>query len=1546
MAYKTVNVASSSISSFTNQEPIHVLGKNGFTTTVGSVTGICSDKVVSGGNIYLKVKGLSQIRDLNHEKHILAVNDGQVNLSLSSIETTPHGVVARPDLSRFYVVGGTNDTIYQFYLTVPGDISTGRIIRNPLSISDKETTPYGMRFSQNGYLMYVTGASGIHQYRLFSAWEVGTARYEKTRSISGQTSTPYGIAFSNDGSKLFICDASTVYYYTFSTPWDINTLTYVSSRTFTAMGQAITATDLIFSNDGKTLYGLTTTILYQYTLTTAYDISTATYASKSLSLSTQEITSQGVYFRSDGLKLYIVGTTGDDLNEYTMTKAWDISTGSFASVSAVLAAGLPQGVHLSSDGLYAFVVDQTLDDVRQYILRTPWTASSAVFANANINVTALTGGAVSGELSVTGLHIPENGGNVYIVGTQLDRVYQFTLNTAFTFDNIERIRNFSLATQDTTPHGIVLSADGSKMYMVGQTQDRLNEYSLSQRWNVESATFTTFSSIGATENTPSDIVFKPDGTKYFIIGTQNDRVYPFNTTTPWSISGSTLVSDQSLNIGSLTTETAPNGMCFSPDGSSLYLVGETNDTIYQINLTTPWVPSTGKYGESSFGGLKGKDYVTLPVIGVAKNTTTDATIGQIGYDDQIREVSVEITSYDLAKDNIVISDQTVNGSLLSGNLLSTPFILKLPQSVDYRYFDARSLYVEGSRKKIVKTYDVDDGTTSFTANLGVKPLGASFVEARLDGVVSSFSLSNFNITGTKSTADKQLRVIIDQPNVPLIEPEDEVTIYDQTTYKVANVSYLSSDKQYNAYLTANSVYRITLSRPIDSRVQSGSTLVNISPNLFGYVGNVNTSNYTFTIDYDETKYPGSFALANNKVYSIATNANFKKINLANDKTLRNLLPGKYIIKTRNKSSYGRVSEYTTQEVDLKELYIGRINDISFTEQIYIDTGQSASVRGIVQFDTLDSQHPIDYEISYKLNDIASLATFNTVKVSKAGAVNGQIRHVINNIDQGYGSAARTITIQVTPLNGDTRGIPFEKTFTIAGKTARPKNVKDFSVRQFQDSLYFSYSVPTKQDIDPASSDNVTPHDIDLNYIDIRRMVGSCTSPTSSDWIAAKRVLIASTPSRGAQAPVDAFGTYTFLVKTVDTSSNETDNSELVYAVAQIIEPTDITITAIFSESDPSANAVSTLLDNNNYDEYYYPSVSNSTNGGLKVAGGGSASNANGTSSGWTQGSDVLLTTIFATGSTANYQTKVRSLNSVVSGAVKVNYEIDPEYSITFNGFKDTLGSFTSTGSLTDSTILTATGIGNYFNGASFSTVNMTLSNAGSSGNVFAIWNTNTDVGNSNSYALIAGVINTNAIKLGNTYFANGLSTGGNAFPNLTTSYRGAFSLVNLRQYSDETISTFEGNPSALSDKIYIRYSDDASIFHANGNIISENFSAWTLGSGDRNTFKHFQLRLDLNNSDTATTQAKLTDFNYFVQLTKRSYQATITMDSNPKTVDYSSAGFTITPQITSIIPINLGYAAAAEVVTSNTTVASIKVYKVSDGSLPTGFSVDFKADGA
>src|SRR5210317_662677 len=181
------------------------------------------------------------------------------------------------------------------------------------------------------------------------------------------------------------------------------------------------------NNDGtKAYFLLATGSASQYSLTTAYDISTATTDSKSFSFTTQDASPRGITFNGDGTKVYMVGYTNATVYQYSLSTAFDISTASYDSVSFSLSSQgtQPDEIIFNNDGTKFFVLGEVNDAVYQYSLGTAYSLSGASYDSVSFDV--------SGQVTLpTGLVFGDNGTKMYIAGYSADNVYQYTtgLNT-------------------------------------------------------------------------------------------------------------------------------------------------------------------------------------------------------------------------------------------------------------------------------------------------------------------------------------------------------------------------------------------------------------------------------------------------------------------------------------------------------------------------------------------------------------------------------------------------------------------------------------------------------------------------------------------------------------------------------------------------------------------------------------------------------------------------------------------------------------------------------------------------------------------------------------------------------------------------------------------------------------------------------------------------------------------------------------------------------------------------------------------------------------
>lgn len=212
----------------------------------------------------------------------------------------------------------------------PWDVSSAVLLQTK-DISAQDTSPESIFFKDDGLKMYVLGNDGgdVNQYALTTAWDVSTASFVQATVVSGQDSSPEAIFFKEDGLKMYMLgsNADEVNEYSLGTAWDISTLSFVRVFDITATSGA-TPRGLFFKPDGLKMYVLeeVTDKIYEYNLSTAWDISTLSLV-QSKSVSNESTTPDGVFFKPDGLKMYFVPSNGaSTVYEYDLSTAWDIST--------------------------------------------------------------------------------------------------------------------------------------------------------------------------------------------------------------------------------------------------------------------------------------------------------------------------------------------------------------------------------------------------------------------------------------------------------------------------------------------------------------------------------------------------------------------------------------------------------------------------------------------------------------------------------------------------------------------------------------------------------------------------------------------------------------------------------------------------------------------------------------------------------------------------------------------------------------------------------------------------------------------------------------------------------------------------------------------------------------------------------------------------------------------------------------------------------------------------------------------------------------------
>ena len=293
-----------------------------------------------------------------------------------------------------------------------------------------------------------------------------------------------------------------------------------------------------------------------------YSLAGASYDGVSFSVAAQDNIPTGLLFNGDGTKLYICGTQNESIYQYSVSTAYDINTASYDSVS--------------------FSVS-------------------------------------SQESNLQGFSFNSNGTKLYVVGGGSDTVYQYTLSTAFdlstaSYDSV----SFSVAGQDTNPYDVIFNTDGTKMYIAGNGTDAVYQYSLSTGFDLSTASYDSVSlSVSGQDATPVGISYNNDGTKLFMVGATNDNIYQYSLSTPFDLS---TASYDSVSFSVASQSTAPQGLTFNGDGTKVYVIDAIGDSIYQystVAYTQTLDLSTGTTFSFTPSGATTVSFTNPPATGTA-----------------------------------------------------------------------------------------------------------------------------------------------------------------------------------------------------------------------------------------------------------------------------------------------------------------------------------------------------------------------------------------------------------------------------------------------------------------------------------------------------------------------------------------------------------------------------------------------------------------------------------------------------------------------------------------------------------------------------------------------------------------------------------------------------------------------------------------------------------------------------------------------------------------------------------------------------------------
>ena len=187
---------------------------------------------------------------------------------------------------------------------------------------------------------------------------------------------------------------------------------------------------------------------------------------------------------------------------------------------------------------------------------------------------------------------------------------------------------FPVSDQETGPAGLAFNTDGTKMFVIGYIGDDVNEYTCTTGFDVSSCSVVVGGQkdVSGEDSVPHDLAFNTDGTKMFVVGSNEDEVNEYTCTTGFDVSSCSVVVGGQKDVSG--EEMFPRGLAFNTDGTKMFVVGSIGDDVNEYACTAFDVSTCGFTDAFSVAAQE-----TIPT-GLAFNTdgTKMFVAGAIGED--------------------------------------------------------------------------------------------------------------------------------------------------------------------------------------------------------------------------------------------------------------------------------------------------------------------------------------------------------------------------------------------------------------------------------------------------------------------------------------------------------------------------------------------------------------------------------------------------------------------------------------------------------------------------------------------------------------------------------------------------------------------------------------------------------------------------------------------------------------------------------------------------------------------------------------------------
>jgi hypothetical protein len=359
-----------------------------------------------------------------------------------------------------------------------------------------------------------------------------------------------------------------------------------------------------------------------------------------------------------------------------------------------------------------------------------------------------------------------NGFKAFLIGSNnSDGVDEYTLGSAYNIGNMTFV-NRKTGLGDNNPQDVEVHNNGQYVFVLGNNNNRLRRFTLATAYDIDSLSLATSGddqiqnfTIPNT-NVPTGFTFGGSGSDYgkklYVVDSTEDNLQEFALTNAFDISsGVSLVRSIDINDATKGLVMSCTSVRFSADGTKVYLSDNAaGDDITRLNLATPWDISTTSYHEAFYVGAADLSISGIDIAGTEIYTVDTAT-------DTVRQYTSNNTGVVLNADSLhipgsirVTNDITASrlmrvdgqlratgGTTLAGTTITGALTLTSATGAIRLGSESATGEFKVGRSTKTHTIDIHDGATesgeTATVNIGTSGASGSTTNINIGGGVGT-----------------------------------------------------------------------------------------------------------------------------------------------------------------------------------------------------------------------------------------------------------------------------------------------------------------------------------------------------------------------------------------------------------------------------------------------------------------------------------------------------------------------------------------------------------------------------------------------------------------------------------------------------------------------------------------------------------------------------------------------------------------------------------------------------------------------------------------